>query len=343
MAIWAGSSINSNETANLINQFWNAKAIPMIRRKNGLLYAVLGKGETGSEPMSMRFQRESKVSGLAVQFNLMGRLKAINMVADGSGETATWGGTVIPTNVFGGVTLPLQHYADAEYFPDSELDRFQGDELRTRDWIQQKMEYLILSFEDSYGTALNTGTAALPGRTSVCPWRHQIAAPTLAGETTYTTYGMDRTDSANYDFAGNVQIATGDLTLAKIRTTLNTIKTKGGNATVGLAETTLYGKIQALVEAYTVVNYDETWSKFGGDYVQFAGTKYILEQRMPTQLVGLIDPTSWVFWKRDKNFTRGGIQVDPSRVATHVLVWGAWQSLYCNKPNSNGLLTGCTS
>mgnify|MGYP001567343694 CR=1 FL=1 len=347
MPIWLGSTINSNETANLINQLFNTKAIAMVRRKNGLLYAVLNKAEVGAEPMSAKWNRESKVSGINVQFNLMGGLKSIATVADGygggTGETATWGGTVIPSTIFGGVTLPLVHYADAEYFPDSELDRYQGDELRTRDWIGQKMEYLLLSFEDTFGTAINTSTATVPTRTQVVPWRHQISDGVSSGETGFITYGVDRNDSGNADFRGNNTVSTGDLTLAKLFTAKLSCVQRGGMPTVGLAENTLYGKIHRLTEAYTTVNYDEQWTKFGGEYVQYSGTKYILEPRMATQLIGLLDPSTWVLWRRDKNFTRSGIVPDVSRKATHVLVYGYWMGFFCNKPNSNALLTGVTS
>lgn len=347
MAIWAGSTINSNETANLINQLWNTKAIAMCRRKNGLLYEVLGKPEQGATPMDVKWNRVNKVSGINVQFNLLGSLKSISTVADGygggSGETATWGGTVIPSNTFGGVTLPLVHYADAEYFPDSELDRYQGDELRTRDWIAQKMDYLMLSFEDTFGTALNTSTAAVPTRTQVCPWRHQISDYASSGESTYQTYGLDRSDSANADFRGLVDATGGDLTLSKLKARKNALVTRGGNGKVGLAETTLFSKIQTLVENYSHVTYDEDWANFGSEYVRYSGTRYILESRMATQTVGLLTPESWVLWWNANNFTRNGIVQDPSRKATHVLVYAYWAAMYCNAPNKNALLTGLTS
>lgn len=347
MGLWAGSGINSNETANLINQLYNTKAIAMVRRKNGFLYEMMGKSEAGATPMDTKWQKVNKVSGKDVQFNLLGSLKTIATVADGyaagAGETSAWGGTVIPADTFGGVTLPLVHYADAEYFPDSELDRYEGDELRTRDWIAQKVEYLILSFENTFGNAINTTTAAVPSRTVVCPWRHQISDGVSTGETTYQTYGLDRNDSANADFRGLVDVTGGDLTLQKIRTRKNVIKGRGGMPKVGLAETTLYGKIETLVEAYSHVTYDETWSSFGGEWVKYAGTRYIQETRMGTGLVALLDPESWVLWWNTKNFTRNGIVRDPSRKATSVLVWGCWNALFCNQPNKNGLLTNLTS
>ena len=347
MGIWNGSSINSNETANLINQLWQTKAIAMVRRKNGLLYEVLGKAEQGATPMDVKWSRTEKTSGKDIQFNMLGSLKTINTVPDGyaagSGETSAWGGTVIPADTFGGVTLPLVHYADAEYFPDSELDRYEGDELRTRDWIAQKMDYLMLSFENTFGNAINTSTATVPTRTQVCPWRHQISDGVSSGETGYQTYGLDRNDSGNSDFRGLVDVTGGDLTLAKLKARKNLLITRGGNGKVGLAETTLYGKIQTLVENYTHVNYDETWSSFGGEYVRYSGTRYILEQRMATQTVGLLTPETWRLWWNTKNFTRSGIVPDPSKKATHVLVYGYWNAFYTNQPNQNALLTGLTS
>lgn len=347
MAIWAGSSINTNETANLINQFWNAKAIPMIRRKNGFLYAILGKEEAGSTPMSLKFSKEQKVSGQNVQFNLLGSLKTIATVADGyasgAGETGTWTGTVIPANTFGGITLPLVHFADAEYFPSSELDRFQGDELRTRDWIAQKMEYLMLSYEDTLGTMLNTTTAAVPTRTQICPWRHQISDYASTGESTYQTYGLDRSDSGNADFRGNVTVSVGDLTLSKIQERILTAQIRGGNIDTGLANTTVYNKVMTLVRSYVNTTYQADWDKFAGQYVQFGAIKFILESRMGTDLLGGIDSSTWVMWNRTKNFTSDGIVRDPSRKATRVLNWEYWTAIYCNKVNSNFLMTGITS
>ena len=345
--IWTGSGINSNESANLINQLHNTKAIAMVRRKNGFLYEMLGKPEVGKTPGEVNWERTEKTSGRDVQFNLLGSLKTIATVADGyaagAGETSAWGGTVIPADTFGGVTLPLVHYADAEYFPSSELDRYEGDELRTRDWIAQKIDYLMLSFENTFGNAINTTTAAVPTRTQICPWRHQISDGVSTGETGYVTYGLDRNDSGNADFRGLNSVTGGDLTLQKIRTGKNTAATRGGNVRVGLAETTLYGKIQTLVDSYSHQTFDETWSNFGGEWVKYAGIRFILESRMGTGLVGLLDPDAWKLWWRQKNFTRAGIVLDPSRKATHVLNWEVWCALFCFKPNSNYLLTQLTS
>ncbi len=346
MALWAGSLLNTNETALLINQYWNTKAISIVRRKNGLLYAVLGKSEPGATPLDVSWQRTNKVSGRNVQFTLRGRHKTIATVGDGEGagnETSQWGGTVIPSNVFGAVELPLVHYADAEYFPSSELDRFQGDELRTREWIAEKMDYLMESWEDVFGNALNTNTAAVPSRTQVCPWRHQISDGVTGGETVYRTYGLDRNDPANADFRGNVRTNIGNLTLKAIRDAKYDCLERGGVAAVGLAENAVYSILMSELEAHTVVTYDEEWSKFGGDYASFAGTRFILEPRMAQGELGLIDPSTFVLWWRDKNFTRSGIVQDVTRRATMVLVWEHWVGFYCNKPNSNAVLTGITT
>ena len=339
---WTGAYASRYAEAKLINQLWQSKSVAIIRRKNGLLYAVLDKTEPGAEPLSVNWNRSQKVSGLDIQLNLMGELKTIATVADGTAETTSWAGTVIPTRVFAAVTLPLVHFADAEYFPSSERMRFVGDEVRGTGWVEEKMNYLMLSFENTFGTAINTSTANVPGRTSVCPWRHQISdGVETAGYKTYA--GIDRSDSNCADFRGLCTTSVGDLTLAKIRERQNACTVNGGNPTVGLAATTLYGKIQSLVEAYTHVTYDETWSKFGGDYVKYAGTTFIHESRAETTTVALMDPSTWQLWMNTQPFTSSGIVQDPSRVATHVLPWECWIGFYCNKPNSNALLLGVTS
>jgi len=343
MAIWAGAYASRYAEAKLINQLWQSKSVAIIRRKNGLLYAVLDKAEPGAEPLSVNWNRESKVSGLNIQLNLMGQLKTIATVADGTAETTTWTGTIIPTTVFAAVTLPLVHFADAEYFPSSERMRFTGPEVRGTSWIEEKMNYLMLSFENTFGTAINTSTANEPGRTSVCPWRHQLSTGTAADSANYRTYGLDRNTDDNADFRGMVTTSVGDLTLAKIQERINAIRVNGGNPTVGSAALALYGKIQALVGAYTHTTYDEKWSKFGSEYVKFGNTTFILENRQETTTVGLFDPSSWQLWRNTEPFSASGIVQDPSRVATHVLPWEAWMGFYCKQPNINGMLLGCTS
>lgn len=347
MGIWAGSTLNSNETSHLINQWDDSKSLAICRRKNGFLYEILGKAEPGATPMSVEWKNSTKVSGKDIQFNFLGSLKTISTVADGyaagAGETGTWGGTVIPADTFGAVTLPIVHFADAEYFPSSELDRFTGQEQPMRDWIEEKLEYLMLSWENSFGNAFNTGTAAVPTRTQVCPWRHQISDGVSTGETTYVTYGLDRNDSGNVDFRGNVTVSVGDLTLEKIRLRELEVIERGGMVRLGLVENALYNKIHKLLEGYSVVTYDDQWTKFGGSFVKFGNIRWIMETRMPTELVGLIDPTTWKIWQKKGQFTRQGIVPDPSKKATHVLNWEKWIAIYCKAPNRNALMTNVTS
>jgi hypothetical protein len=346
MAIFAGAAAGTNESAMLINQFVNTVAVPMIKRKNFFLFCVLGKSEPGQTPMQTKFERETRYSGDNLRFVLQGRLKTIATVADGyaagAGETGTWVGTVIPSDTFGAVTFPMVHFADAEYFPKSEVDRFQGKEMQARAWVETKLRYLMDSFEDTVGTMLMTSTAAIQTRTQICPIRHQLSDGVSTGETSYVTYGLDRADSGNIDFRGLMTVAAGDVSLNKLRLGLNTALTRGGRPSLGLTETTLYTKIQRLAEQYVHTGFNAKWADFGADFVRHAGVEYGLEQRMATGVIHLVEPETFHVWNNFKNFTAAGIVPSPDRKASFVLNWDVWFSVLCKKPNSNYSFAGAT-
>src|SRR2546423_2154728 len=120
--LWTGTSINSTETAMVFNQLFNRKAIAMVRKKNGLLYAILGKSENGSTPeLGPKYPGEKKITGHQIEVKLLGKLKTIATVADG---VATEGATATLTNsadYWGAAVFDLAHYKDAHGLPESEI------------------------------------------------------------------------------------------------------------------------------------------------------------------------------------------------------------------------------
>ena len=336
MGLWAGgTSVNSTATAMVFNQLFNKKALSIVRKKNGLLYAALGK----EEPLSMpnegtKFRGEKKITGLKVEVKLHGKLKTISTVSDGANEVATATLSVDGAE-WGGAEFDLAHYADNHAIPMSQMDRFAGDESKTLDFISEVFEHLMLSYENTLGTALHTSSA--PSRTVFGGWEYAVADDNTYG-------GIDRTDSANADFrAGYLNASTGALTLAKIATAQNTIVGNGGTPDVGVCGIAIYGKLQQLVQSYTHIVGDKDWDAFGGTWVRYGPTRFILDQRTSSGVMGILDSSSWVLYRNDGNFTRSGIVVDPSRVATYVLPWGSWAQLICLKPNSNAKLSGIDS
>lgn len=346
--LWYGSNINSTETATVFNQLYSMTAIEQVRKKNGVLYAVLGKAEVGATPLDgISFERRQKVSGNKVEVDILGKLKTIATVADGSAEYAA--ATLSNTqDYWGGMEFALAHFKDVHPLMESEVDRFQGDELKTASYLDRVFRMLMLSLEKAWGsgsaTAGGINDTKAPARTTLGGWQWPVSDGVSSGESAYATYGtIDRSDAGNADARATVTPGTGDLTLTKIQTLRNTIITQGGMPSLGVAHTTPYTKIQGLVQNYTHTVFTEDWSRFGGDWVEFSGTRFILEQQAPTDVVGLLDPTSFVWYERDIPFTKKGLVYADTLQATYLINWGAWAQMICLRPASNGKLTGVTS
>lgn len=346
--LWTGSVINSTETATVFNQLYNLTAIEQVRKKNGVLYAVLGKAEVGSTPMDgITFERRQKVTGKKIEVKLLGKLRTIGTVADGAAEYAA-AALSNTQDYWGGMEFDLAHFKDVYPIMESEIDRFAGDELKTANFLDGEFRMLMLSLEKAWGsgsaTAGGLNDTKAPARTTLGGWQWPVSDGVSSGESAYATYGtLDRSDVGNADARATVTTSTGDLTLLKLQTLRNQIITQGGMPNLGVAHTTPYTKIQGLVQNYTHTVFTEDWSRFGGDWVEFSSIRFILEQQCPSSVVGLLDPTSFCWYERDIPFTKRGLVYAETLVASYLLNWGCWCQLICTRPGSNGKLTGVTS
>lgn len=348
MALWDSSVINSNETAKVFNQLASKKAVPMVRKKNGLLYAFLGKMEVGGEPGGgTGFQRLNKVTGKNIEVQLLGKLPAPATVADANQiDTAT---LTFTTDYWGGAEFALAHYQYTHPIPDSEYDRFEGDEAKTLSYIDDVMDLVMLGYEKVWGTAFwVTGTSGAPSRTILGSVPFAVAGNNTTGAVNWASNGssygtIDRTVALNADFRGTFEGGIGDLTLKKIRDNKNTVKLAGGLIKLGASNSAVYGKVEQLVEAYTEVNYDKTWSEFGGEYVRYAGITFVLDNYAPAGTLALLEPESWGLWMQATGMTRSGIVFDPSRRGTWVLPTRYWMQSICKCPSHNALLVDITS
>lgn len=347
--LWTGSAINSTETATVFNQLWNLTAVEQVRKKNGFLYAILGKQETGATPdAGVSFQRMEKITGKNIEVKLLGKLKSIAAVADGYATESVAGTATNTADYWGAAEFALTHYKDIHALPESEVDRYAGDELKTANHLDQVFRMLVLSMENqwassssTYGGLWDTKNAA---RTTLGGVQWAVSDGVSSGETAYASYGtIDRSDAGNADFRAYVGTGTGDLTLNKIQTAQNTAIGQGGMPRVAMAHTTPYTKVQSLVQSYTHTVFEEDWSRFGGTWCEFSGMKFILDQRMPATILVGIDPESWVWYQRDIDFTKQGVVHVPTYVGSYVLNYGAWVQDVCVRPSSNFKLSGITS
>lgn len=340
--LWTGTSINTNETAMVFNQLANRKAFHITRRKNGFLYAVLGKDEPHATPgASEGFKRLKKVTGNKIEVRVLGDVPEPGTTSDGLNEIAE---VTLENRAsdFGAQVFDLAHYTYTHAIPHSAMDRFAGNEAKTLSYLDEIFDQIMLGYEKVWGTALGqVGSAGAPSRTSLGSWPFAIAGTTPG--TTWGSYGtIDRADQGNTDFRGH-PYNVGDLTLAKIRQAQNDIAVYGGDASFGCCKAAVFGKLQSLVENMTVVDYDEVWSKFGGRYVRYAGTSFTLDHYAPDNVLGLFTPSTWGLWKNDSiPLTKTGVINDPSRVATYVVQTGVWMQLICMQPNQNAYLYNIT-
>lgn len=339
--LWYNSLLNTNVASSVFNQLYNYKALEMVRKENGLLYAVLGKTWRDANPkFPVSYERLNRITGNQIQVRLLGALPAPGYVTDGAAELQTVTNPTYSSSYFGAVTADLAHIADVQGIPGNEMDRIAGKEAATKSFVAEVFNMLMLGLEKVIGDDMSGANGVnAPARSSVGSWEWAVSDGTSTNESTYATYlTVDRSQSANADFQSYVDSTTTDLSLSAIRNIKNNVKTKGGNNKLAVANVTQFGQIQGLVEAQTIQNQiDPEWETFGGEYVAYGGTRFILEQRTPAGTLGIFSPDSWGFWMNEAGLIGdGGFMKSPLAKDGYVLPYRAWVQFICTMPRRNG-------
>jgi hypothetical protein len=344
MALWDGTSLNTNALASMFNQMWGMGAIAIARKDNGLLYAITGKNWTDNVPnKDGKLKMMQKITGNKIELRLMGKLATPNTMANASAELATATLNYDATN-YASVQFDLTHYAEVFALPNSEFNRIKGSEAKTKSYVADEFQRILLSYENAWGNMINGSHSDGFSQSKLGNWRHFASDGVSAGETAYKTYGIDRSVAENADFRGWVTPNAGSLGFGKIKLLKNKIRQNGGKTKLLVAETSIYTTLETMVEGYAHVLYDEKWSKFGGSYVAYSNMVGIQDHRAPSGVMGFLDPDTLGFWMdSDGIFDPQATFVrDITRPAARVAPTEAWVGLFCNKPNSNGLMTGIT-
>lgn len=337
MALWAGMTINTNESATVFNKVANLKAIPMVVKKNFTIKAMLGRSEVKHTPLGpaaafKRLMGTDSVTGRKVEVTLLGKLPTPTTVSDGSSEVAT--ATLNYTSDYwGAAEFDMFHYSYKHPVPGSEFVRFRGDELKTVNYLSKVQDLIANAYEKVWGTAL--WTSAAPSRTVFGGIPYAINDS--------NTYGLvDRSDSGNADFRGIVNAALGNTTIPGLRLHQNQAIANGGSPDVAITGTTLYTKIQGLVDAYTFVENDEEWNSFGGDYFKVGKIRYGLDSYCPSGAIALLTSSTWQMRLAEDPFSPTGLVYDPSRVSSWVIPTERWGQVICECPSHNVYLTAAT-
>lgn len=344
-ALWAGTTLNTNRLSTLVDQYTNMTALPAIAKDCGLLFAFLGKPmEDYQTPVAgMGFERLSRVAGDELSVRLLGQVKAVEKVANYTGELAAR--TVAgKTNLIGRIKIPFTHYADAMDIPSSELDQFVGNEAKTEAWLQTEVaQYIRESILDTWANDLSNSTPALPASDTL----GNIAAAIDDGTTTQyypsNGAGIDRTDAANAWFKSYLKSLSGPVTLSEIRLAKAKIREARGQADLISAPTALYVKLEGAVEAYSQVNYDKRWSEFGGQWCRYAGMTLIQDHRMSTTSIYIYTSKSWIVGQKEtRPFKVSEIMRNPAVKAGWLLPFESYLAIGMRHGGQNGVLTNVT-
>jgi len=334
MALWAGTSLNTNILASAFNNLLSKKAVNFARDRYALLGALMGDPKTGVGDADPMFDKANKVSGNKHEIRLIGAIPTITPTASGSALVGSASGNY-DVDAFGAFEFDLTNLPFTQDLPQTEIDKIAGDEAKTASWLDDiTNEYVMPGFFDLINSKINSNTNA-PSDTEITSWVHIIA--------TDNTYGLDRTDSANANFRGNVNSSTGTLGLNHINGDKNTIATKGGLARLGIAGETVYGIVEQLIQPFAHVTYDADVAKFGATDAQFANIRWLLEADAPTQTYGMLDPRDWGFVMRKGKIETFGPERYMGLVAGYRMQFYTAVQLYCKNPRKNVRRTGITA
>lgn len=335
MAIWAGLTLNTNVLSTVFNKIADQAAIPMIVKQNALLYHLVGKANPFASAEGNGVSRMESVTGNDHEWTLLGKVAAPDYITSASDELSTV--TVgYDSAIVGNPTIILAHLGYTHGVPESEYLRFRGKELKTQEWMKTVMQYISFGYENVLGNALHSST------TTNVPALNKFGAWQAAVDDANTYAAVDRSDSGNADFRSIVNSSFGEVTLPKLQEQINTARGNMGRVSLGVAGTTLYTKIQSLVQPYSQVTYSSDRAEFGSEFVTFAGVKWIQDQRTTSGTIGIFDPQWWYLLKKDgQEMNTGGLIYDFTKKSGYVLPTTLWTQNACKKPNTQIKLSGC--
>lgn len=329
--LWEGTSLNNNRLASAFNRMLFNQTISLTKRKNGLVYAILGKKEPGSLDGNgkVSFPKLKIVSGNKHEMKFSGKLRTVRTVAHGAEEVER----VTPSydsTTFGAIEFTLTNLIHKEYVPGSDYRHLVGKEAKTASYVEDIINVLAESFEVDMANRLWGNTNQTELTLGSIPW--------IVDDE--TTYGLDRSQEANADHRAQVKESTGSLTLAKIAIEQNRCLVGGGDSSLGLGDVTQYSKVQELVRDQVHAYSDPHWDSFGGTFVKFGGTAYVLDQRMPAASLYHLDPSTWLIVEKEGAGTSTGLILDPTLNDAYVIPTQKDMGVFCKKCAANGKMVG---
>ncbi len=330
MALWAGTSLNTNALAKLFNHVHTSRSVAMVAKATPLLNSFMGRGEKdGNSAYNKQvggWMKTKSITGDKHEISLLGALDTPASIADGTAEL-TAASIAYNAAAHGAAEFILAHYGLVKGMPSSEYMRIRGSDAKTTSWAAEFYETLSLSYDDILSAELHENSTSAP------PARSQFGSWVTAVDDGNTYGTIDRSDAANIDFRSYVTSA-GALTVPKVQASINKVRTNRGKTKVGVMGLTIFNGWQQLIQPYSQATYSASTAQWGSDHVMFAGVDWVLDPDCPDGLVGGFDPSEWLVINNDYPFTDGGLVKEPTLNAGYIMNTEIWIQNICKKPNS---------
>lgn len=340
MALWQGTSLNTNVLSSSISKWFDKNYIPMVVKNNGLLH-LMRKKDGDAAPttpgMSGRF-RKGSISGNSLTVRLLGSLGSFSVVADAdqgdvltaatfSGENARWGAARFDW---------VQLYRKVPFY-ESEIRMIRGDEARTASFMDDKLKEVVYSWENTLGNGIMSNN--LPTSSAIGGIRASIA-----DDNTYGT--IDRTDSGNADYRSYVKAASGGvLTLEDVTDVCLEVIKAGGKPDIGVVGKTGYAKLERELRGYTM-SMNPNWEGFTGQRTpEYFGLSFVFDHRGDDTTLSILDSGSWALYTDEDGIGQDGLVPGGAtyKAVKYMLPLHMTTQFVCVAPSWNGKITGITS
>lgn len=340
MAIWDGTSLNTDALSSNVNKWMELNFTPIVVKRNALLYAMLGlNGPIGLNAevpnWNKVFQKDYQVQGNNLVVRLLGELETINTLADANQlDAVSWNNN---PNAVGGAVFAWTHYSHNEAIQDSDYDLIQGNEARTANYMEDVMTRLKFSWQKAIGDAINSTNNQ--ARTTLGGWEYAVDAT--------GTYGTMTRAGDNPDWSGNETDVGGSGDLDDLDAMKADIQADGGNATVGVAAKIPFNKIKQEQRGYAAA-IPNSWNLYnGGGLVHYDGTTYALETRCTSSVVGMFTPEVLRLYMKNEQMQISTIGKEIMEALLKGAKVGfairAWMAFVVKHPGACGKLTNWTS
>ena len=298
------------------------KLMPFMR-------ALMGEMPEGTTPFEFKGDKTTSVSGGKGEIRWRGTTPTVYGVTTQTTATTS----DYDAARFGSAQFDLAQKTIIHELGVKETTYISGDKAKMN-YVEEELQACV----DAMVKAINADFHGVGDATAgvVAGWRLAIQTD----DTNSTYLGISRAAAANANLRGNVDSAGTALTIAKIQAQLNKIIANNGNPDLILLGTTNFGVLQGLIDpnAYRIVDNDNVWSKYGGQYYMVNGVRCALDGDLETIAptnVGIFDTSTWCAFWGDSGINAGQIDRLPTKLSINVLPVDMFVQIVCKSPRQN--------